>query len=195
MINIPNRVINGIDGGICGDRCLFGKDVIISGFKKQPTSIHIGQNVRFMDYVRICLDGNLVIEDGVTLHNHVSIIGSGDCYIKKNTWIAQYTSLDCEGGLEIGEDCCIGFNCQIWSHVCRVPRLKNIRFHSIKKTTIKDRVWLMGGLITIAPGVTIEDDCVIFSNSVVSKDTEPNKVYAGIPAKIIEKYDSTYIEE
>lgn len=183
------------DKDTCGDGCHFGDYINITGFKKGTLNLIIGNNVRIMDNVQIHVDGTVIIEDNVTLHNHVSILGSGNCRIGKNTWIAQYTSLDCEAGLDIGQDCCIGYSCQIWSHVCRVPRLPNIRFHSRKATTIKDRVWLMGGLITVSPGVVIEEDCVIMSNSVVSKSTVPSKVYAGIPARIMEQYDSPYRQD
>jgi acetyltransferase-like isoleucine patch superfamily enzyme len=103
--------------------------------------------------------------------------------------------LDAYDNLIIGEDCCIGYNCQIWTHVERIPPLPNIRFHGKKKTILEDRVWLMGGLITINPGVTVGEGCVIFSQSVVNKDTLPNKVYGGIPAKLIKKFDSPYTYE
>jgi acetyltransferase-like isoleucine patch superfamily enzyme len=176
------------------DRVEIGDNVHLGKFKTGEDSyIEIGSHVRIGDYVNIRVDGNLIIESGVTLHNHVSIIGSGDCTIKSGSWIAQYTHLDCEGGLEIGRECCIGFNCQIWSHVVRAPELPNMRFHSRKKTVLEDRVWLMGGLTTVSPGVTLGEGCVIFSNSVVSHDTLPNKVYSGIPAKLMERYDSPYV--
>ena len=40
---------------------------------------------------------------------------------------------------------------------------------------------------TILPGVTIGDKCIIGSGSVVSKNTEANSVYVGIPAKKIKE--------
>lgn len=175
-----------------GENLQVGDNVKFSGFKDQQLTLIIGDDVRIGDDVCITVGGTVILSNNVTLHNHVSILGNNDCFIGPSTWIAQYTSLDCEGGLEIGRDCCIGYNCQIWSHVGRVPLLPNIRFHSRAKTVLKDRVWLMGGLITINPGVTVGEGCVIFSQSVVNKDTLPNKVYGGIPAKLIKKYSSPY---
>ncbi|KKL77268.1 hypothetical protein LCGC14_2036580 [marine sediment metagenome] len=171
-----------------------GDNVKFCGFNNQKLTLIIGNNVQIEDDVRIVGGGIVTLSDNITLHNHVSILGRGDCFIGTNTWVAQYTSLDCEGGLEIGNDCCIGYNCQIWSHVCRVPYLENMRFHGRAKTVLKDRVWLQGGLITINPGVIIGEDCVIFSQSVVNHNTLPKKVYGGIPAKLIEKFDSPYNE-
>lgn len=175
-----------------GKNLRIGDNVKFSGHSEKPLTLLIGENVCIEDDVRIVAGGIVVLSNNVTLHNHVTIHGAGSCFIGPRTWIAQYTALDATGDLEIGEDCCIGFNCQIWSHVCRVPPLKNMRFYKYAKTVIKDRVWLQGGLITINPGVTIGEDCVIFSQSVVNHDTLPNKVYGGIPAKLIKKFDSPY---
>lgn len=178
-----------------GKNLQIGDNVKFSGFNNQKLTLIIGENVSIEDDVRIITGGTVVLSNNITLHNHVSILGTGNCFIGPRTWIAQYTTLDCEGDLEIGEDCCIGYNCQIWSHVCRVPHLENMRFHGRAKTIIKDRVWLQGGLITINPGVVLGEDCVIFSQSVVNHDTCPKKVYGGIPAKLIEKFDSPYTNE
>jgi len=175
-----------------GKNLQIGDRVKFSGFRGQQLTLIIGDNVRIEDDVRIIAGGVVILSNDVILHNHVAIHGGGSCFIGPRTWVAQYTALDATGDLEIGEDCCIGFNCQIWSHVARVPSLPNIRFHSRAKTVLKDRVWLMGGLITINPGVIVGEGCVIFSQSVVNKDTLPNKVYGGIPAKLIKKYDSPY---
>ena len=176
-----------------GENLQVGDDVRFSGSNGQKLSLIIGDNVRIEDNVKIAGGGTVILSNNVTLHNHVTVLGKGNCFIGSGTWVAQYTLLDCEGDLEIGQDCCIGYNCQIWSHVCRVPHLENMRFHGRAKTILKDRVWLQGGLITINPGVTIGEDCVIFSQSVVNHDTLPNKVYGGIPAKLIKKFDSPYI--
>ncbi len=39
----------------------------------------------------------------------------------------------------------------------------------------------------ILPGVTIGKNCIIAAGSVVSKSTEDNTVYGGVPAKFIKK--------
>lgn len=49
---------------------------------------------------------------------------------------------------------------------------------------IKDGSWLGEG-VKVMPGVTIEKGCVIASGSIVTKDTEPNGLYAGVPARRI----------
>lgn len=41
----------------------------------------------------------------------------------------------------------------------------------------------------IMPGVTIGDNCVIGSGSIVTRDVPPNSVVAGVPAKVIKSTD------
>jgi maltose O-acetyltransferase len=43
-------------------------------------------------------------------------------------------------------------------------------------------VWL-GARVLVMPGVTIGDGCIVGAGSVVTKDLEPNAIYAGVPAK------------
>jgi maltose O-acetyltransferase len=45
-------------------------------------------------------------------------------------------------------------------------------------------VW-MGARVTVLPGVTVGDGCVIAAGAVVTKDCEPGGVYAGLPARRI----------
>jgi maltose O-acetyltransferase len=44
--------------------------------------------------------------------------------------------------------------------------------------------WLGAGTI-VQPGVVIADGCIVASGSVVTKSTEPNDLYASVPAKRI----------
>lgn len=54
------------------------------------------------------------------------------------------------------------------------------------KITIEDNVWI-GANATILPGIKISEGSVIGAGAVVSKNTEPYSIYAGIPAKFIKK--------
>lgn len=44
--------------------------------------------------------------------------------------------------------------------------------------------WLGAGVM-VMPGITIASGCVIAAGAVVAKDTQPNGLYAGVPAKRI----------
>lgn len=52
------------------------------------------------------------------------------------------------------------------------------------EVTIKKGSWL-GANVTVLPGVTIAEGCVIGAGTCVTKDTEPHGVYVGVPAKRI----------
>jgi acetyltransferase-like isoleucine patch superfamily enzyme len=56
----------------------------------------------------------------------------------------------------------------------------------IGETTIKKGAFI-GMNSTIMPGVTIGENCIIACGSVVTKDTESNSIYGGVPAKLIKK--------
>jgi maltose O-acetyltransferase len=55
-----------------------------------------------------------------------------------------------------------------------------------KPVDIEDGCWIGSGA-TILPGVTIAKGCVIAANAVVTRSTEPDGVYAGIPAKRVKE--------
>ena len=57
-----------------------------------------------------------------------------------------------------------------------------------KAINICDNVWLCDG-VTVLPGVEIGSGSIISANSVVSNDVPAFTVVAGIPAKIIKRYD------
>lgn len=53
-----------------------------------------------------------------------------------------------------------------------------------KMVTIGNDVWI-GQRVTIMPGVTIGDGCIIATNAVVTKDVPPYSVVGGVPAKVL----------
>jgi len=86
----------------------------------------------------------------------------------------------------IGDNTSIGDRTVIYSHA-NIPsntRLKKIYPRIILQTKIGNGVWIMPNVI-IAPGVTIGDEAVIATGSVVTKDIPPRCLAAGIPAKVV----------
>jgi maltose O-acetyltransferase len=47
---------------------------------------------------------------------------------------------------------------------------------------IADGVWIGAG-VTVLPGCTIATGCVVAAGAVVARSTEPNGIYAGVPAR------------
>lgn len=175
-----------------GKHVKFGKNVKITGFKGKPIEyLEIGDDCTFHDGVEIHVSDSCIIGYGNMFHNNVHMIGDGNLFIGNQNWIGERTLLDATGGLSIGCHNTIGVACQIWSHVVRPLSTytpgKNItpEIDKRKSTRIVHHCWLMGGNIQVSPGVTIAVGSIIYSNAVVSKDTEPFSTYAGIPAKKI----------
>jgi maltose O-acetyltransferase len=54
---------------------------------------------------------------------------------------------------------------------------------------IEDGCWIGAGA-TILPGVTVRAGCIVASGAIVTKDCEPNGLYAGNPARRIRELDA-----
>jgi acetyltransferase-like isoleucine patch superfamily enzyme len=170
---------------------MIGNNVVFAGFKEESGPIRIGSSNVIHDNVRILIgEGGLVMGDGCTIHNHVSILGHGPLVIGDECWIGQYAMLDCTGPLTLGNRITIGYGSHIWTHIGR--GFDGWRCE-VKPVVLADEVWLVGDTVTINPGVTMARGSAALSHSVVTKDTEPYKVYAGIPAIEVDVklYDAT----
>ena len=88
--------------------------------------------------------------------------------------------------ISIGDHSAIGDRTIISAHA-NIPTttiLKKIYPRQILPTKIGKGVWIMPAVI-IAPGVTIGDEAVIATGSVVTKDVPPRTLVAGVPAKVV----------
>lgn len=59
-------------------------------------------------------------------------------------------------------------------------------FEAERPVTIGNDVWI-GDRVTILPGVTIEDGCIIGAGAVVTRDIPAYSIAAGIPARVIKQ--------
>lgn len=96
----------------------------------------------------------------------------------------------------IGDDCNFGPNVTIVTPVH--PMLANERREMrtadgrkkhlcyAKPVHIGNDCWF-GASVTVCPGVTIGDNCVIGAGSVVTKDIPPNSFAAGVPCRVVRK--------
>ncbi|KAJ0071321.1 sugar O-acetyltransferase [Bacillus altitudinis] len=87
--------------------------------------------------------------------------------------------------ITIGDHCLLGPNVHIYTagHPLN-PEERQTGIEFGKPVTIGHHVWIGGGAI-INPGVTIGDQAVIASGSVVTKDVPSNVIVGGNPAKIL----------
>ena len=104
-------------------------------------------------------------------------------FIGNNSVINAKAMLDGRGGkLTVGDNVDIAFETNIWT----LEHDPHSDTHAAKgaDVVIEDYVWV-ASRCTILPGVTIGRGAVIAANSVVTKDVEPMKIMAGIPARAI----------
>jgi len=89
----------------------------------------------------------------------------------------------------IGDNTSVGDRTTITAHA-NIPsdtRLKIIYPRKIMPTKIGNGVWIMPNVI-IAPGITIGDEAVIATGSVVTKDVPPRTLVGGVPAKVLKDF-------
>ena len=92
--------------------------------------------------------------------------------------IGEFTYINCQYGVEIGDNVQIGSHCAIYSH----STIDNKKGQVILKKNCK-----IGTHSTIMPGVTIGENSVIGAYSFVNKNVPKNEIWVGVPAKFKSK--------
>ena len=134
-----------------------------AGFKRRGQHIRIGEMV------------SLKFPERISLGHHVRL----------NTM----AYLDGSGGITIGDHVGIGPGAQIYSinHVYQaVDRLYEEQGYEFGEVIIEDDVWVGGGAVILA-GVKVGRGSVVAAGAVVTKDTEPYSVVAGVPARVVRR--------
>lgn len=107
-----------------------------------------------------------------------------EIHIGEHTFINYNCVMLDAGGITIGKDCLIGPNCSFYT-----PQhpMDYIERREPKETPtpihIGDDCWL-GGNVTVLPGVTIGNRCIIAAGSVVLHDIPDDCMAAGSPAVV-----------
>lgn len=130
--------------------------------------VSIGKNVTIGNYV--LLKKGTVIGDNCFIDSYV--LSSGENKIGNNVQI-RYQSIIARGTV-IEDNCflCAGVKTVYLDH--NQGQVKGLR---IKKDCF------IGDNSVILGGVVVAENCVIGANSLVTRDTEPNGIYYGTPAK------------
>lgn len=175
-----------------------GKNVVIDLIgNSEEIEVVIGDNNIINDNTRILVYSKLSIGDWNVFHNDMLLIATDEMVIGHNCWFGQNTVLDATGGLYIGNGVRVGMYSQIWTHVASGEQIEGCTLFAKRRTIIEDEVWLVGSCV-VGSGLTLGRRTIALTNSVLTKDTEPNKVYAGSPAKLMEKakfYINVSLEE
>lgn len=156
----------------------FGRGVHLAG------TIHIGRNVRIMDYSTI--RGNAVfIDDNVFIHENVFIRSNEKITIGEGTTINRNTCIISK--VSIGKYCSIAPNVVIVgsNHKFTEPRvIMKEQGVELKGVIIEDDVWISANA-TILDGVTVGKGAIIAAGAVVNKDVPQMTIVGGVPAHIL----------
>ena len=167
---------------VIGNNVVIEASAVIRGFNGKAKKIILGDNVYIGSDVQIICD-ELTILDYSKVHHHTNFHGNKPLKIGYNCWIGQYSIIDCLGGTTLGNNCCVSAHSQLWSHMSFGDTLEGCRFKHETPLIIGNDVWY-GGQCIINP-IIAEDKSMALAGSVVTKNMEYNKIYAGAPAVCI----------
>ncbi len=164
---------------------------VVLGMWRLRRCSRVGRLPRVYGRPRINNFGEIVIGNKFrylsnTVTSEMVAYRGGRIEIGDNVFVNYGTSFSAHQLVRIGNDC------QIGSYVC----LMDNDYHRIEDRTqlsesipiiLGNNVWL-GVRVIVLKGVTIGENSVIGSGSVVTKDVPPNCVAAGMPAKVIRTF-------
>lgn len=173
---------------ILAEECLIGTGTVIEptaifrGLNGKARRIVIGDHCYIGANVQVICD-DFCIGDYSKIHHGTTVHGPSHCHIGHNAWIGQNCVIDATGGADIGHNCGIGAQSQLWSHIKYGDTLEGCRFSGSQPLQVGMDVWFVGHCI-VSP-IRAQDKSMALAGSVVTKDMEYNQVYAGVPASNI----------
>ena len=154
--------------------------VRITGWKGAPAErIEIGDQA-FIGHDTTIMAPSVRVGDYTKIHHHTLISGPGTAQIGHNGWFGQNTILNAHGGLFIGDNCGVGAYSQLWTHMIHGDVMEGCRFDSRHPLEVGKDVWFVGQCV-VSP-IKAADKSMALAGSVVTRDMEENRVYAGTPA-------------
>lgn len=159
---------------------------------------HIGKKCQIIKPIRIIGRNNIFLGDysfflnGARIETITHNRKQGKLIIGKNTSFQQSCHVIAAGELIIGNDCV--FSSFVYVSDCSHTYSPDIDIAKgdlvIKRTSVGDHCFIGCGA-RIMPGVNIGNNCVVGANAVVTHDVPPYSMVAGVPAKIIKRYNLT----
>lgn len=122
------------------------------------------------------------IQVGIADINPRCFIRTSNLIIGHKTFINNACFIENNAKVTIGDSCNIAMDVLIGSDTHEIGKKeKRAGKTASLPISIGNGTWI-GARATILAGVTIGEGCIIAAGSVVTKDCEPNGVYAGVPA-------------
>lgn len=157
-----------------------GKTALISRLARfyGPEKIFLGENVRIDDFCILSAKDPVNIGSNVHISAYCALYGRHGIEIKDFSGISARSTIlsstdDFSGASLVGPT---------------VP--DEFRKEISGKVTLEENVQV-GAHCVVLPGVTLKKGAAVGAMSLVNKDLEPNKIYAGIPAKILKERGRT----
>lgn len=118
-------------------------------------------------------------------------------YMAKGSEIRDGSFLLIKNKIKIGENSTIAYQSTLLTSANPNGPLNNLSkvYDKVcKPIIIGDNTWV-GARVTILPGVTIGNYCVVAAGSVVNRDVPDYTVVAGVPARKVKELDPKIFEE
>ena len=161
-------------------------------FKARCTNV--GKGLRLPNGIPYVIGDHLkfILGDNVTIMR--TTIGASKIFddpvlkIGDNSTVGYGTVISIAKEVSIGDDCMIGPNCIIMDSddhpLSPAKRLlkESVDPQDVNPVKIGNNVFI-GSYCAILKGVTIGDNSIISTHSVITRDVFPNSVYAGNPAR------------
>lgn len=117
---------------------------------------------------------------------------TGKIYIGKNVLIDDYSILDAQKNIRVGDETMIASHVYIIDYNHKYPLSKSKKHllrpegYESKPISIGEHVWI-GTHAVILRNVTIGNNAVVGAGAIVTKNVPSNSIVAGNPAKVIKK--------
>ena len=138
-------------------------------------NVSIGTDARLLfvpEYAGIKQSPSIIIGDNVSIGNRFSALSAAEIVIGDNNLIASDVLITSENH---------GMDLENSKSYAELPLIAS-------PVNIGEGCWI-GEKVSIMPGVSIGSRCIIAANSVVTHSFPADRIIAGVPAKVIKRYD------
>ena len=173
-----------------GEHMEIGDGVVVRG----DGEIQIGNHTRIYDdvYILCKKGGKIAIGADVTIGTRAYFESGGIISIGDRTgiWQACLVTANCGSKVEIGTDCKIAHmtSLKTTTHSIAPKEVCIGGEDQYKDIRIGSGSWLCASSVVL-PGVSIGERCVVAAGAVVTTDTPPMTLAAGVPAVIKKRYE------
>ena len=105
--------------------------------------------------------------------------------IGNNVFINYNCFFDALDNIIIGDNCNLAYGITISTSSHLIGDASRRAGENISQKVIIGKGSWIGARVTVLPGVTIGDGCIIAAGSLVNKDCDANSIYGGVPAQKI----------